>query len=128
MPRSKPEPTRRQRWLPYVRRIADLIALKDWRIEIAEDEPSQSYAIANVEPIQGRRFATIRLSNGFFDDKPPSQRDTIIHELIHCHFAIYVHAVEKKTKDDSVLHMLMEHAVDSIAQGMSCHLPLPPKE
>ena len=39
--------TRRQRWAPYVRRLADLLRLRDWRIEIYEDPPSGADAIAS---------------------------------------------------------------------------------
>ena len=46
MPKSK-SITRRQRWFPYVRQLADILHLKDWRIEVFEEQPNGQDAVAS---------------------------------------------------------------------------------
>jgi hypothetical protein len=125
-PKAK-EPSRRQRWLPYVRSIADLLALKDWRIVIYESKPDGVASIAEVEAVYGRKLATICLVDRHFDHDRVEQRHTIVHELVHCQIAPYVKAVERRTDNDSDLHMLMEYAVDGLADAIAPLVPLPPK-
>jgi hypothetical protein len=122
-----PEPTRRQRWLPYVRWIADLTALKDWQIDI-EEAPPRDETIASCWPCEGRKIGTFRLSESFLDSTPSKQRHAIVHELIHLHHGAYVHAVESKTDHCKVLALLDEYTVDGLADGFAHLLPLPPKE
>ena len=38
----------RQKWLPYVRQLADILSLRDWRIEIREDGPFDQDCIATI--------------------------------------------------------------------------------
>jgi hypothetical protein len=72
MPKAA-EITRRQRWLPYVRMIADTIALKDWHVNIQEETPSVD-SIASCWPCEGRKIVTFKLSEGFLDSTPVKQR------------------------------------------------------
>jgi len=80
----KKEPTRRQQWLPYVRLIADKIALKDWTVQISESQPADRGAMASVNPCEGRKWGTIFLADGHFGESREEQRHTIVHELLHC--------------------------------------------
>jgi hypothetical protein len=124
MSKLKPEPTRRQRWLPYVRQIADTIGLRDWQVFIDEDTPREEN-IASCYPCEGRKIATVRFSESFLMSSPFKQRHAVVHELIHNHLAPYMYAVEKKTSNDPVLGMLMEYGVDGLADGFAHLLPLP---
>lgn len=125
MSKRPPEPSRRQRWLPYVRRIADMIAMRDWTVAISEEAPSGDDSIASVNCCDGRKVATLRFSNGFFFDTRAEQRQTVLHELIHCHFAPFYETAKRKTRGDATIHMLMEYAVDGLADGFAPLLPLP---
>jgi hypothetical protein len=122
MPKAKP--TRRQKWLPYVRELADLLALKDWQVVVSEEKPDGD-AIASVNCCDGRKLATVKLSEGFFSDSIEDQRQTITHELIHCHLAPFWEAVKRKARHDETLVMLMEYSVDGIADAVGPLLPLP---
>ena len=125
-PKPKPESTRRQRWLPYVRQIADTIGLKDWAIKLPDELPAGD-AIASVYPCAGRKIGTLRLSEDFLDYPPEKQRQVLVHELIHCHAATYIRAVEIRTDKDPVLTLLMEYMTDGLADGFAHLLPLPPR-
>ncbi len=122
----KKEPSRRQRCLPYIRGLADRLALRDWRIDV-DDEPSASGdCIARVN-LADARWVSVEFSESFFGQSREAQRHSVVHELVHCHIAPYVKAVEKRTENDEVLRMLMEYGVDSIADALAPLVPLPPK-
>jgi len=121
------EPSRRQKWLPYVRDLADRLALRDWRVVIADDAPDGSDAIASVYCCPGRKYATIRFGDVFFSDDRADQRHSIVHELVHAHLGAYVAAVERLSNDDKTLRMLMEYAVDGLADAIAPLVPIPPK-
>jgi hypothetical protein len=120
------EPTRRQRWLPYLRDVADRLHLRDWRFVIAEDLPNDRDSIATAWCCYGRKYATLRLNDSFLADNRDEQRNTIVHELVHAHLAPYVRAVETMTNDDKVLRLLMEYSVDGLANAIAPLVPLPP--
>jgi hypothetical protein len=123
---KKPEPSRRQKWAPYVRDVADRLALKDWRVVVADDVPTDRDCLASVYCCEGRKIATIRFNDSFLEDTRDRQRHIVVHELVHAHLAAYVRAVEKKTNDDDVLALLHEYATDSLADAIAPLVPLPP--
>ena len=122
---KKAEPSRRQKWLPYVRDVADRLKLRDWRIEIDDDADPRD-CIASVSLAEAR-WAVISLNDSFLASSREKQRHAVAHELVYCHFAAYVKAVEKKTRDDQVLKILMEYTVDAVADAIAPLVPLPPK-
>jgi hypothetical protein len=124
--KKRKNPTERQRWLPYVRRIADLMMLKDWRIEISEEPPAASDACASCDPVQGRKMATLRLSSGFLEDPPDDQRQTVVHELIHCHLGHSWRLLEANDHMSNGSKMALEYAVDGLADAFAPFLPMPP--
>ncbi len=117
--------TRRQRWAPYVRQLADLMRLKDWRIEVYE-ESSYGDSTASCEPIQGRKFAVIRVSESFLTDPSIDQRHTITHELLHCHLGPFVRLLEANEAMSPAVKLSMEYAVDGLADAIAPLLPAPP--
>jgi len=128
MTKATPKPkTERQRWLPYVRQLADALALKDWVIEMSEDPPPTG-AVAAVGAILGRKRGCVYLSdNHLHRDCPDEQRDSIVHELIHLHLSSFHRSVEQFRQYSAANDTLMEYAVDGLAAGISPLLPLPPK-
>lgn len=113
-------------WQPYVRHLADLLRLRDWTIEVSGDAaPADSVAMIHLT--NGRRHAILDLSDAFLaDPDPASQRHTIVHELVHCHFEP-AHVIAKALGDgryDDFL-LLYEYGTDAMADAVAPLLPLP---
>ena len=121
----KQNPSRRQRWAPYVRQLADTLRLKDWRIQVLEDLPPEN-ALASCCPISGRKYADIRLGESFLIDTAAEQRHTIIHELLHCHFGPMSRMIEAHDGMPPAAMLAMEYCVDGLADAIAPLLPLPP--
>jgi hypothetical protein len=119
---------RKQRFAGYLRALADLLALRDWHVEIVDAYPNDG-AQASIETLYGRRRAMISLSEEFLADDPAGQRQALAHELIHCHVdTLYRVGHDAVPKDvECALHRLMEHCVDGLADAIAPLLPLPPE-
>jgi hypothetical protein len=118
--------TRRQRWAPYVCDLKNRVYLRDWQIAIYEDAPAASEALASIEPVYGRKWAALRLSDRFLSETQGEQRHTIAHELIHCHFAPLQRLIEANDEMTQGYKMAIEYAVDGLADAIAPLLPLPP--
>jgi hypothetical protein len=70
----------------YVSAIAYELGLRDWRFQVEVVSRPKGYH-ARVHPIEGRRFAVIRFPPDFTELTPQTQRNAVVHELIHCHLA-----------------------------------------
>lgn len=120
----------------YVRDMADLMGLRDWTVGIASDPPEDDEANASVEVTFGRRYAMIKFSATWTERAPEEMRQTVVHELAHCH----LWSMNQRICD---LHNLLgtgtyevmekayrenlELAIDAIAQAWAETLPLPVK-
>ena len=126
MPHSSRFVRERQDWLPYFRAIADRICLRDWTIQI-HDDPAQPGHFAEVERIQGRWVAMIKLGDSFMKDKESGQRDTAAHELIHLHLAFADDMAEMAMSKEGweSYRRFREYAVDHLASAIAPMLPLP---
>jgi hypothetical protein len=118
---------RKQKWLPYVRKVADLMNLKDWTIVISDHAPDNSDYEASCYIPEGRKYCTIHLSEHFLDNTPNHQRETLVHELQHCHTECLKRCVEKTVGINEwyILQVLMEYCVDDTASYVAKFLPLP---
>jgi hypothetical protein len=123
---AKANVTRRQRWAPYTRKLADILHLKDWRIDILEELPGGSDAIASCAPVAGRKYAVLRLAECFLTDPPIEQRQTLTHELLHCHFAPTMRLLEATDSFGAAEKLSMEYFVDGLADAIAPLLPMPP--
>jgi len=121
---------RKQRFAPYLRRLADLLALKDWRVEIDDDGPDAPAAVASICWTYGRKLATVYLSAAFLDHDPEEQRHTLAHELIHCQLGpAWDIAVEGLDSGQaSAFCRMAEYAIDGLADAIAPLLPLPDAE
>lgn len=121
---------RRQSFTPYLRRLADTLALKDWTVILKDEAPSDPDALASIVTTYGRKRATIRLGDAFLDETPESQRATLVHELIHCHldsaWEIAYQALPSDVKP--VFRRMGEIAVDGLADGVASLFPLSDSE
>jgi hypothetical protein len=120
----------------YVREIADLVGLRDWVVGVADDTPDREDANAQACVPFGRRAVMIKFSPGWADRDPDELRQTVVHELVHCH----LWSLDQRICDlhgiigsaayevlEKAHHENLEHAVDAIALAWSETLPLPIK-
>jgi hypothetical protein len=119
--------------IEYIRRLADLMRLRDWTIELDPPLADDDSRAGHVVVIYGRKLAQIALR--------PTQdaaelRHTIVHELVHCHFepaCAMVHTdleeVLGKAADQVFWHAFRrsaEYAVDGLADAIAPLMPYPP--
>lgn len=124
-----------QYWADYIGELAELMGLKDWHLELNNRAPNGDTAIGEIECVYGRKYGIVRLKEGWGQRKPEDQRQTIAHELIHCHLEPLVQHVEndlKGTLGKEAYDMLvwsqrrtLEYAVNDIARAWAASLPLP---
>lgn len=119
----------------YVRRIANALALRDWRFTIS-DEPCDKDAFACILATAGRKRAGINFAWNFRNLDPEEQRHTVVHELLHCHFASVNDLISidlgrvsflSDHEHDGVFipfKRLMEYGIDGVADGISDLFPL----
>ncbi len=120
----------------YIRQLADLLGLKDWDIELLS-EPADGDLNAQVQPIIGRKCATINVCSTWWSLSLEEMRQTTAHELIHLHFANCLHVVEIDLAKAGVLGSSafrvlretcirqQEYGVDGLATAIAPLLPLP---
>lgn len=120
----------------YARQLADLLHLKDWTILFDQSPPENDDAIASIDPCEGRKVATVHICSDFWEREADEQRQTITHELIHCHHD----SASEIVRVDLVKHLSqqaydilwggykrqMEYCVDGLADAIAPFLPLPP--
>lgn len=128
---------RRLYWGQYARDLADKMELRDWTVNIVNEPPGNENWGASAECRYGRKFVNIRFCNEFDEWKPENQRSTMVHELLHCHFAaVTQHLADArgnvgKTWVDLLDHVVkthLEYGIDAVADALAKSLPLPPTE
>jgi hypothetical protein len=117
----------------YIRTAADEMGLRDWRIELL-DEPCDEDCNAQVRLIYGRKVATVRVSGDFRCFDLERIRRTVVHELVHLHFAAMTNQVEHDLDGHLSKQALdiffsawardFEYGVDAIATAFAVHMPL----
>lgn len=121
-------------WLAYIRQLADLLGLKDWRIDLDRDSVNREGPGASNYTYYGRKAADIALGPSFPNQSPEDQRWILAHECLHCHFdrlhkGVIDYAESKGDSDDSYFakaHLRdFEAVVDTMAVIVAPFLPLP---
>lgn len=112
-------------WLvPLIRKLAGDLGLHDWDLRLADDAPEVGTA-GQCHVTYGRRLARIMLAE---PDDHDDLIDTIIHELLHCHFEPISWAAEslRRAVGDMVFNVwegsqkdTIEIAIDAIAAAMT---------
>ncbi len=107
--------------------------LRDWRICLLP-EPAEDDSCGQIKVIYGRKVAEMRVNSRFREYTLENQRDTIIHELVHCHLESPCNMVQNDLEallgsaTDGVFwegyKRQMEYAVDALAKAIAKHLPL----
>jgi hypothetical protein len=112
---------------PYFRALADRMGLKDWTIEVLDDSPSDSGALASIYCIEGRKVGRVRLSEDFLRDTEERRRHTAVHELAHCLHAVAMHLASRRLDAAAYGDWLLafEYGIDATADVLAPHMPLP---
>lgn len=69
--------------LGYLELVRDRLYLQGYAVTLRRDEPDDKDALAMVSPTDGRYWMTIRLGTGFFGTDAETQRNTLVHEMLH---------------------------------------------
>lgn len=125
----------------YIRDMADLCGLRDWHLILEGHVPDRdnedddtSHPAAQIEVTYGRRLACIRVASDWATWTPEELRQTVIHELIHCHQEPMRWSINncKHVVSPPMMSVLyaaftdgMERATDDIATAWAETLPLP---
>lgn len=127
--------TDKQRLEAYVRDCADLFGLPHWEITL-DDESADDGNIAQIQLLRVAFRAYLRVAADFAERGVDEIRETIVHELVHLHFANALYVVEddfkknpaiaKATAEAITEAYVRQHeiAVDSIARAIACDFPL----
>lgn len=117
----------------YMRNIADVMGLRDWTLNLLH-EPCDDDCNAQVRLIYGRKVADIRVSEAFRSFDPERIRRTVVHELIHFHFAACSNLIEHDLSGHLSKQALniffsawvrdFEYGVDGLATAVASSLPL----
>lgn len=116
----------------YIAGVAVEIGLRDWTLRF-EAAPCEDPALATVQTVYGRKIANVRVAADFSDYSPEEQRNAIVHELIHVHFAQQNQAVadaldvlghEAQTVAAAAYRVGHEYGVDGLAYAIAPNYPL----
>lgn len=117
----------------YMAYLAEEVGLRDWSISLSDD-PCDDVLAGTCQPIRGRRVACIALNSAWMDADPCDLRETIVHELLHCHTEPITYPLASlRDLVGSVIHdhlettqsMALEFAVDAIASSFARRLMMP---
>lgn len=67
----------------YIRWVADTMGFRDWLFELEYDPPPNPNTMAMIQPVYGRKVATIWFMRDFVEMNPEKARHAVVHELAH---------------------------------------------
>jgi len=119
----------------YVAAAAPLLRLSDWTIRVLR-EPPEDDAYATMTPLEQSRYADMRVADSFLELPTAEQRQTLVHEMVHCHL-FFLHEcaeaafVELAAEMGRKAHKLaakmftneLERATDALADALGPLLP-----
>lgn len=123
----------------WVKMVANTLNLSDWVIKLEWDLSLEEKYLARCLVCYGRNEARIILGESFEKSSPADKRETIIHELLHCHFGPMDEFVDETippligrpayTAWESAYDLMQERAIDAIAVSIAATdvIPLPPE-
>lgn len=126
---------RHARWQAYVRTLADLLGLRDWRIELEDEPDTDESCAASVSITYGQKHALVYFGQKWSGHTPEYQRYYVCHELLHCHMkplADVVHNLAGKLGSEAYGVVwgchddALESSIDGIGWAVAQFLPLPP--
>jgi hypothetical protein len=122
----------------YVQILRRKMGLSEWKIDL-NDKPCSSDALGECDIIYGQHRATIALNKNYKKEKAESLRNTVVHELLHCHMSPITESagqVMEPFEDDihgrkivqatiNAIEYQTERVIDLIAEVVSPIMPLP---
>lgn len=128
---------KRRALLKYIRAVMNEMELRDWTIHVMHDPlPADSGNLASINRTYGQKRAAISLCAGWDNLDADIRRSTIIHELLHCHWAGADSTIEEDLPNLLGMPTFnaffegyrrhMEYAIDAMAEAFSRYIPLPP--
>lgn len=136
---AKNQPDQIDPWVQrYVNKLKSMTGLSNWNI-IVSPKPADPGSLGETEVVYGQNLAKMYLHKDFRKDSPEEIRDTIVHELMHCHMEPMIEIMSdvlKPEADDpkskavhkaamAVLAYESERIVDAISESLGKWLPTP---
>jgi hypothetical protein len=117
----------------YVTALVEAMGLRDWHICLSP-VTAEDGSDAEIVVTFGRKEARVLISDSFREQDADHQRNTLVHELLHCHLEPMSSMVERDLEDvlgkaaDAVFsagfERHLEYCVDGIAAILAPHMPL----
>lgn len=120
-------------WAEYMHHIKEQMRVRDWVFDLV-NEPSPD-AMADIWLQDSHQYGRIRLDADWGCKSPEDQRETVVHELLHPHFAAANELIrqnlldaysaregERIWRDYMTLH---ETAIAGVASVIAPFMPLP---
>lgn len=119
--------TTREQFAAYIAKLAPLMRLGHWRLDVADDPPIEDSAWAAIKLWEGSYGGTIRISDDLLREGEDLQRRCVVHELVHCHFAQPWLMARKEMGGRTWEHWenVAEYAVEAITELVAPMMPLP---
>lgn len=122
----------------YVQILRRKMGLSEWKI-VLHEKPCSSDSLGECDVIYGQYRATISLNKDYRKEKPESLRNTIVHELLHCHMSPITEAAmttfepfEEEPHGRKIIQAAInsmeyqtERVIDLLAELVSPMMPLP---
>jgi len=96
-----------------------ILLLTDWEVVCIFVEKDSIPGMAQIEYVRAKKQALLKLlreGDYINENFPHDQEKSLVHELLHLHFA-WTDAFTSKPKD-SELYLQMEVAIDSVARAL----------
>jgi hypothetical protein len=121
----------------YILNMAERLHLRDWEIDFSRDDTDGDKTLASASLQYEAKRVTIQVSAGFRESlNAYEQRETIIHELLHCHLWSANCVVARdlwntRALSESTHRLLQESfqrqeelAINAISAAIAQHYPL----
>lgn len=118
----------------YVRRVLKRLDLGYWRVWVAKDLPPED-ALLMIAPTDGRRYANLFVSEGWWDRTADEKRTDLTHECLHLAHHDQEEVI-RRFKNDSgdvppyamgivwdQFRIETERMVDSLSYVLAPHMP-----
>lgn len=121
----------------YIKLIALQLGLEGWEFTL-DDKPAGEDEYANVSVVYGQRRAIICLAKDRSKWTAETARDTIVHELMHCHLEP-ISEISSDVLDtaagarvaavgNAAVSYVIERTVDAVSTAIAKFMPLPTDE
>lgn len=118
----------------YLGYLASMVGLHEWKILLSNDPPDSPKLNGQCDLVYGRNVAAIRIRVDWFDMDEDDLRQTLTHELLHCHTEKIIQPLQDI--EDTIGKMIhaplynatrngLEHAIDAMATHWGGVLLLP---